>query len=88
MPKGDELNALLLAQKGYSLTVEGTPVLLRTEVVTQEEFSIGDKVKTFSLPDGKTFISKVDPGCEDAYTIGRITPAHIYFDDEMTVKEI
>jgi hypothetical protein len=88
VPKRDELVALLLAQKGYSLSVEGTPVLLRADIVTQDEFSVGDKVKTFSLPDGKTFISKVDPGREDAYTVGRITPAHIYFDDEMTVKEI
>jgi len=88
VPKRDELNALLLEKTSYSLSVEGTPVLLRADVVTQDEFSIGDKVKTFSLPDGKTFISKVDLGCEDAYTIGRITPAHIYFDDEITVKEI
>ena len=88
MPKRDELSALLLEKKGYSLSVEGTPVLLRADVVTQDEFSVGDKVKTFSLPDGKTFVSKVDPGYEDAYTIGRITLAHIYFDDEMTVKEI
>jgi len=88
VPKGDELNALILAKRSYSLSVEGTPVLLRADVVTQDEFCVGDKVKTFSLPDGKTFLSKVDPECEDAYTIGKITLAHIYFDDEMTVKEI
>jgi hypothetical protein len=90
VPKREELPNLLYGQKrpGFSLSVEGTPVLLRTEIVTQDELSVGDKVKTFSLPDGKTFISKVDPGDKDAYTIGRITSAHIYFDDEMTVKEI
>lgn len=88
MPKIGELSALLLERRSYSLLIEGTPVLLRSEIVTQDEFSVGDQVKTFSLPDGKTFISKVEPGCEDAYTIGRITSAHIYFDDEMTVKEI
>jgi len=57
-------------------------------VVTQDELSAGDKVKIFSLPDGKTFISKVDSSSEGAYTVGRITPAHIYFDDDMAIKEI
>jgi len=55
--------------------------------VTQDELTAGDKVKIFSLPDGKIFVSKVDSSLLDAYTVGRITPAHIYFDDEITVKE-
>lgn len=42
----------------------------------------------FSIPDGKYFASKADPEDDAAYTIGKITLAHIYFDDEMTVKEI
>jgi len=87
VPKRDELNGLLFSQP-YSLSIEGTPTLLRSEVVTQDELTVGDKIKMFSLPDGKTFISKVDPESEDAFTIGRLTVAHIYLDDEMTVKEI
>jgi hypothetical protein len=86
MPRRDELPGLLLG-KTYSLSVEGTPALLREEVVTQDEFTAGDKVELFALPDGRTFITKVDPNTEQAYTVGRVTPAHIYFDDEMTVQE-
>jgi len=88
MPKRDELSQILLGRtQSYSLSVEGTPALLRMDVVTQDEFTAGDKVELFALPDGRTFITKVDQGCEDAYTVGRVTPAHIYFDDEMTVQE-
>lgn len=86
MPKRNELLELL-SGKTYSLSIEGTPALLREEVVTQDEFTAGDKVELFALPDGRTFITKVDPNTEQAYTVGRVTPAHIYFDDEMTVQE-
>jgi len=88
VPKRDELRGLLCERPSYSLSVEGTPALLHSDIVTQDELAVGDKVKLFSLPDGKTFISRVDSESEDAYTIGRVTTAHIYFDDEMTVKEI
>ena len=86
MPKRNELSELL-SGKTYSLSIEGTPALLREEIVTQDEFTAGDKVELFALPDGRTFITKVDPNTEQAYTVGRVTPAHIYFDDEMTVQE-
>jgi len=88
MTKRDELREILYNSPSYSLKIEGVPALLRKEVVTQDELSAGDKVKIFSLPDGKTFISKVDSSSEDTYTVGRITPAHIYFDDDMSIKEI
>lgn len=86
MPKREELSQALYGRPpgSYSLS---TPALLRSDIVTQDELSVGDKVKMFSLPDGRTFISKVGADVENAYTIGRITPAHIYFDDEMTIKE-
>jgi len=87
MPKREEVQEMLYGRPSYSLSVEGVPALLREDVVTQDELTAGDKVKLFSLPDGKTFVSKVDSSTQDAYTVGRITPAHIYFDDEMTVKE-
>lgn len=89
MPKRDELSQILYGRPpgSYSLSVEGTPALLRSTIVTQDELTAGDKVKMFALPDGKTFISKVDPDSEDAYTIGRVTPGHIYFDDDMIVEE-
>lgn len=88
MPKREELQNFLYGHPSYSLSIEGTPVLLRSNTVAQDKFSTGDKIKMFSLPDGKVFISKVDSGRKDAHTVGRITPAHIYFDDEITVKEI
>ena len=89
MPKRSELSEVLYGRPrpSFSLKVEGVPALLREEVVTQDKLAVGDKVKMFSLPDGKTFVSKVDASSKSAYTVGRITPAHIYFDDEMTVKE-
>ena len=89
MPKREELSQILYGRKqSYSLSIEGTPALLRSEVVTQEELLAGDTIKLFALPDGKTFISKVEPvPGEGYYTIGRITPGHIYFDDEISIKE-
>lgn len=89
MPRRDELSQILYGRPpgGYSLSIEGTPALLRSDIVTQDELVAGDKIKMFALPDGKTFISKVDSDSEDAYTVGRVTPGHIYFDDEMVVKE-
>ena len=88
MPKREELQDLLCDRPSYSILVEGTPALLHSDIVTQDELIVGDNIKMFSLPDGKTFIAKVDEKSEDAYTIGRVTAAHIYFDDEMTVKEL
>lgn len=87
MPKREEMQGMLYGRPSYSLKVEGITALLREDVVTQDELAAGDKVKIFALPDGKTFVSKVDSSLQDAYTVGRVTPAHIYFDDEMTVKE-
>ena len=92
MPKREELSRILYDRTqsynlyGNSLKIEGIPVLLRSETLTQEELAAGNKIKLFALPDGKTFISKVEPDSEDAYTVGRITPAHIYLDDEMTIS--
>jgi len=89
MPKREELSQILYGRtQSYSLLVEGTPALLRADVVTQDKLTAGDKVELFLLPDGRTFISKVDPNIKDASMIGRVTPAHIYFDDEMTVQEV
>ena len=95
MPKRDELLQILSGRtQGYSLSVEGTPALLWSDIITQDELVVGDKIKLFALSDGKTFITKVEPGSMDwkhsdeVYTVGRLTPAHIYFDDEITVKEI
>ncbi len=73
--------------QNYSLSIEGTPAILRSTAVTQVELIVGDKVELFALPDGRTFIYKVDTNTEHAYTVGRVTPAHIYFDDEITVQE-
>jgi hypothetical protein len=88
MPSKDERSQILYGRtQSYSLSVEGTPAVLRSAIVTQEDFTAGDKVELFSLPDGRIFISKVDPNSKDAYTVGRVTPAHIYFDDEITVEE-
>jgi hypothetical protein len=90
MPKRDELSGILYGRppgSSFSISVDGTPALLRSDVVTQDLLKTGDRIKMFALPDGKTFIAKVDINLEDSYTVGRVTPAHIYFDDEMTVKE-
>ncbi len=88
MQSREELSQILYGRtQSCSLSVEGTPALLRSTVVTQDTFTVGDKVELFALPDGRTFISKVDTNTEAAYTIGRVTPAHIYFDDEITVQE-
>jgi len=88
MPKRDELYAELRLKGPSSLRVEGLPAVLRSNLITQEELASGDRITLFSLPDGKYFASKADPEDGDAYTIGKVTLAHIYFDDEMTVKEI
>ena len=89
MPKREELSQVLYGRtQSYSLSVQGTPALLRSEIVTQDELTAGDKVELFMLPDGKTFISKAEHNTKDVYTVGRVTLAHIYFDDEMTVQEI
>ena len=88
MKRNAELLELQCNSHSHSRKVEGVPALLWKEAVTQDELSAGDKVKIFSLPDGKTFISKVDSSSEGAYTVGRITPAHIYFDDDMAIKEV
>ena len=88
MPSREELSQILYGKtQSYSLSVEGTPALLRSTVVTQDELAPRDKVELFALPDGRTFISKVNPNSKEAYTVGRITPGHIYFDDEISVKE-
>ncbi len=95
MPKRDDRSRILSGRtQSYSLSVEGTPALLRSDTVIQDELVVGDKIKLFALSDGKTFITKVEPDSMDwkhsdeVYTVGRLTPAHIYFDDEITVKEI
>lgn len=81
------MRAELPSNQSFSLRVEGLPAVLRSDLITQEELASGDRVNLFSIPDGKYFASKADPGDDTAYTIGKITLAHIYFDDEMTVKE-
>jgi hypothetical protein len=68
--------------------VEGIPALLRSEVVTQEELVAGDQVKIFSIPDGKTLITKTEQEGANVFTVGRITPAHIYFADDMNVYNV
>jgi hypothetical protein len=89
MPKREEVTRILCDQKhGYSLTVEGIPALLRSEVVTQEELVAGDQVKIFSIPDGKTLITKTEQEGANVFTVGRITPAHIYFADDMNVYNV
>jgi len=89
MPKREEVSQILHNQShGYSLTVEGIPALLRSEVVTQEELYAGDQVKIFSIPDGKILIIKAAEGAADAFTVGRITPAHIYFADDINVHNV
>lgn len=87
MPKNNEVQRRLYDVSSYSLKIEGVSALLRKEVVTQDVLLVGDKVQIFSLPDGNTFVSKVDSSSESAYTVGRITPAHIYFDDDIVLKE-
>lgn len=71
----------------YSLRVEGTPALLLKDLVLPDVLAVGDKVKLFSLPDGKYFVSKVESDSPDGLAIGRITAAHIYFDGEVTIQE-
>ena len=89
MPKREEVLQILYSQsQGYSLTVEGIPALLRSDVVTQEELTAGDQVKIFSTPDGKTLITKAAQGGANVFTVGRITPAHIYFADDMNVYNV
>jgi hypothetical protein len=89
MPKREELSQILSGRtQNYSLLIEGLPAIHRSDIVTDDKLISGDKVGLFALPGGKTFISKVDPNSEDVYTIGRITPAHIYFDDDISVQEL
>ena len=89
MPKREEVPQILSDQKhGYSLAVEGTPALLRSDVVTQEELAAGDQVKIFSTPGGKTLITKTAQGGANVFTVGRITPAHIYFADDINVHNV
>jgi hypothetical protein len=89
MPKREEVNQILYSQKqGYSLSVEGTPALLRSAVVTQEDLVEGDKVKIFVAPDGRTLITKAGTDDINVFTVGRITPAHIYFSDDMNVQNV
>lgn len=89
MPKREEVPQILDSQKhGYSLTVEGTPAILRSEVVTQEELVAGDQVKIFNTPGGKTLVTKAVQGGANVFTVGRITPAHIYFADDMNVHNV
>ena len=71
----------------YSYVVDGNTALIRNNTVTQEEISVGDKVALFALLDGKTLIVKVEPDSDTAYTVGRLTSSHIYFDDEITIQE-
>lgn len=88
MVKGEEFQELLSNSESYSFhKVEGVPALLRESVITKEEFAVGDKVTVFFLPDGKYFVSRADPGDVEAFTVGKVTPAHIYFDDEITFEE-
>jgi hypothetical protein len=88
VPRGEEFQELLLNKESYSFhRVEGLPALLRKETIVQEDLAVGDKVTVFRLPDGKYFISKTGSGDVQAFTIGKITPAHIYFDDKITIEE-
>lgn len=90
MPKREDIPGLVLEktlkQGSYSLQVEGLPALLRKDLLVKEELNVGDKIQLFSLPDGRYFVSKIDLDSE-GYTIGKLTTAHIYFDDEMNLEE-
>ena len=89
MSKREEVLQILYGQEqGYSFSIKGTPALLRSAVVTQEELIAGDQVKIFSTPDGKTLITKTAQGGADVFTVGRITLAHIYFVDDINVHNV
>ena len=88
MSKDEEFQKLLYNQHSYSFhKVEGLPAILREQLVTQDEIAVGDKVELFCLPNGKYFISKAAVASNHAFTVGKITTAHIYFDDDITLKE-
>ncbi len=88
MSKDSKFRELQYDEHSYSFhRVEGLPAVLREQLVTQDEMAVGDKIELFCLPDGKYFVSKVGADSSRAFTIGKITPAHIYFDDEITLKE-
>ena len=89
MPRRKDHQELLANEHSYSFQkLEGTPALVRENIVTQEELAVGDKVTLFSLPDGKYFISKATPQDGEAFTVGKITLAHIFFNDEITIEEV
>jgi hypothetical protein len=87
MPKRDEVPYLVSQVGTYSKKVEGTPALLRRDLVLPEDLAVGDKVKLFSLPDGKQFVSKVEADSPEGFVIRRLTAAHIYFDGEISIQE-
>lgn len=85
MPKREEMRSIIRQSGSYSLDLKGTPALLRKDVMFPDDLASGDRVKIFSTADGKYLISKSNDS--ESLTIGRITPAHIYFDDEISLKE-
>ena len=89
MSKREEILQILYGQEqGYSLSITGISALLRSDVVTQEELVAGDQVKIFGTPDGKTLITKTAQEGDDVFTVGRVTPAHIYFTDDINVHNV
>ena len=89
MPRDDALQELLRDENSYGFyKVDGLPAVLRDDLVVQEELVVGDKIDLFNLPNGKYFVSKAKPGSKQAFTVGKITLAHIYFDDDIILKEI
>ena len=88
MSKDDAFQALLHNKESYSFhKVEGLPAVLIEQLVAQDEIAVGDKIELFRLPDGKYFVSKTGAENDRAFTIGKITSAYIYFNDEITIKE-
>lgn len=88
MPKRDELQEYLDNKTSYAFQkVEGLPTLLLRDIVCDEKLIAGDKIHIFYLPDGKYFISKSEDDSKDAFTVGKITLAYLYLDDDIIVEE-
>ena len=84
----DEYRELLYSNTTHSFRkTEGLFALERKDVISEEEFSVGDTVEVFVLPDGRHLLSRVGPDV-DAFKIEKITQAHIYFETEVEIKEI
>ena len=72
----------------HSLKVQGIPALRHNQVVAEEEVFLGDCLDLFVLQDGRYLVSKTKTPNSDSLVVERITTSHIFFEEDLDIKEV